>query len=64
MNIAALGILVLAIVSVVLVVVRIVRKGPDSGLPRCSTCLTRYAGCPCDRPATRAPDTDEEDEDA
>ena len=43
------------------IVVRIVRIGPDSGLPRCSTCS--YTGCACDRPKTKShPDEESPEE--
>lgn len=46
------GFVFLALVAAcaLLIVARIVRKGPESGLPRCSTCS--YTGCACDRPKT------------
>lgn len=53
------GLLFLALVAagVIFVVVRIVRKGPESGLPRCSTCAG-YTGCACDRPKTKTRSSD------
>ncbi len=43
------GFVFLALVAAcaLLIVVRIARKGPESGLPRCSTCS--YTGCACDK---------------
>lgn len=55
--------LALAAVCALLIVVRIARKGPESGLPRCSTCS--YTGCACDRPKTKThPDQESPEENA
>lgn len=51
------GFVFLAFVAVAatFIVVRVARKGPESGLPRCSTCSS-YTGCACDRPKTKTSD--------
>lgn len=64
MNVWGLIFLAFAAVCAVFIAARVARKGPESGLPRCSTC-SLYTGCPCDRPKTKSPDEQpEENEDA
>ena len=64
MNVGGFIFLAFVAIGAAYIVLRIARKGPDSGLPRCATCSS-YTGCACGRPKTNSPhDQPEEGQDA
>ena len=54
MNVWGIVFLACAAAAVAVLAARVARRGPESRLPKCSTCST-YTGCACDRPKTRTP---------